>query len=396
VEESQGTYIARFLRQESAGGIMLVAFATVAMVLANSPLAVYYTLLIETPVSFSAGNYQLAKPLLLWVNDGLMAVFFLLVGLELKRELMEGELSSPRKIVLPAIGAVGGMVIPAGIYVYLNFDDPRAVSGWAIPAATDIAFALGVLSLLGSRVPTSLKIFLTSLAIFDDIGAIIIIAIFYSGQLSVTALAIVVLCVAALCYFNYRGLCEQSLYLVIGVVMWVATLKSGVHATLAGVVLAMFIPMKSEREPGFSPAKNLEHDLHMSVAFLILPIFAFCNAGISLSGIGFEQLTHSIPLGIGLGLFIGKQVGVFGFCWLGVRLGIAELPSDMNMKMLYGAALLCGIGFTMSLFISALAFEETGGAMLFNDRLGILLGSLASGIVGYLVLRATLKPDRAE
>ncbi len=396
MRQPEGTFIAKFLRQESAGGIMLVAFSACAMVLANSPLDRYYQLLIETPVAVSAGTFQLSKPLLLWVNDGLMAVFFLLVGLELKREVIEGELSTPRKVVLPALGALGGMLVPAGIYASMNLHDERAIKGWAIPSATDIAFALGVLSLLGSRVPTSLKVFLTSLAIFDDIGAIVIIAVFYTSDLSAPALVIVALCIAALWYFNSKGLDERSLYLVVGAIMWVATLKSGVHATLAGVVLALFIPMKSRFDSGFSPVKSLENDLHASVAFLILPIFAFCNAGISLAGVGVDQLTHSIPLGIALGLFVGKQVGVFSFCWVGIKLGIADLPSDLTMKSLYGVAALCGIGFTMSLFISGLAFDGSGVEVLFNDRLGIIVGSLVSGILGYAVLRSSLPKQETD
>ncbi len=397
MKQLQGTFIARFLRQESSGGIMLVVFGIFAMVLANSPLGEYYNLLIKTPVAVMVGSFEIAKPMLLWVNDGLMAIFFLLVGLELKREILEGELRTPRKVVLPALGAVGGMIVPAAIYAFMNLDDPRALRGWASPAATDIAFALGVLSLLGSRVPVSLKVFLTSLAIFDDLGAIIIIAVFYSDSLSGSAFFVVAVCIVALWYFNHRGLDEQSLYLVVGAVMWVATLKSGVHATLAGVVLAMFIPMKSKTQPEYSPVKILEHDLHPAVAFLILPIFAFCNAGIDLSGVGIAQMTHSVPLGIALGLLAGKQLGVFGFCWMGIKLGLTELPSGFSIKMLYGASALCGIGFTMSLFISALAFEGTGGVdELFNDRLGILLGSIASGTLGFLVLYRVLPPPSAR
>ncbi|MDA0790841.1 MAG: Na+/H+ antiporter NhaA [Proteobacteria bacterium] len=396
MKQPEGTFIARFLRQESSGGIMLVVFAAFAMVLANSPLDEYYSLLIKTPVAVIVGSFEIAKPMLLWVNDGLMAIFFLLVGLELKREILEGELRTPRKVVLPALGALGGMLLPATIYAVMNLDDPRALRGWAIPSATDIAFALGVLSLLGSRVPVSLKVFLTSLAIFDDLGAIIIIAVFYSDQLSGGAFLVVAICIVALWYFNHRGLDEQSLYLVVGAIMWVATLKSGVHATLAGVILAMFIPMKSRGPDQFSPVKRLEHDLHPSVAYLILPIFAFCNAGIDLGGVGIAQMTHSVPLGIALGLFVGKQLGVFGFCWVGIKLGLTELPQGFTMKMLYGASALCGIGFTMSLFISALAFEGSGVDELFNDRLGIMLGSLASGAVGFLILYRALPPAGAD
>ena len=319
-----------------------------------------------------------------------MAVFFFLVGLELKRELLEGELADKRNIVLPGVGALGGMLAPALIYVYFNFDNPDALNGWAIPAATDIAFALGALSLLGSRVPTSLKVFLTSLAIFDDIGAIIIIALFYTENLSLTALLIVAVCIPFLFIMYKRNVVSKSAYIFIGIIMWVATLKSGVHATLAGVVLALFIPMKSRENPAFSPLKDLEHDLHSVVAFGILPVFAFANAGINLSGIGFEQLMHGVPLGIASGLFIGKQIGIFGLCWLAIKMKFAQLPHGMNWASLYGTAALCGIGFTMSLFIGSLAFEETKVNMIFDERLGIVIGSLISGIVGFLILKRSL------
>ncbi|KZY41535.1 sodium:proton antiporter, partial [Oleiphilus sp. HI0050] len=288
------------------------------------------------------------------------------------------------------IGALGGMLFPALIYVYFNYEDPQALSGWAIPAATDIAFALGALTLLGSRVPTSLKIFLTSLAIFDDIGAILIIALFYTDKLSLSALIIVAGCIPFLIIMNKRNVISKSAYIFIGIIMWVATLKSGVHATLAGVVLAIFIPMKSRENPSFSPLKDLEHDLHSVVAFGILPVFAFANAGINLSGIGLEQMLHNVPVGIALGLFVGKQVGIFGLCWLAIKLKLAQLPSGMNWLSLYGTAALCGIGFTMSLFIGSLAFEESGVNMIFDERLGIVVGSLISGIFGFFILNKAL------
>ncbi|KZZ53898.1 Na+/H+ antiporter NhaA, partial [Oleiphilus sp. HI0123] len=299
-------FISDFFKLESAGGILLIFAAVLALVFANTPLSSIYELLLSTPVEVKIGALEIAKPLLLWINDGLMAVFFFLVGLELKRELLEGELSDKRNIVLPGIGALGGMLFPALIYVYFNYEDPQALSGWAIPAATDIAFALGALTLLGSRVPTSLKIFLTSLAIFDDIGAILIIALFYTDKLSLSALIIVAGCIPFLIIMNKRNVISKSAYIFIGIIMWVATLKSGVHATLAGVVLAIFIPMKSRENPSFSPLKDLEHDLHSVVAFGILPVFAFANAGINLSGIGLEQMLHNVPVGIALGLFVGK------------------------------------------------------------------------------------------
>jgi len=301
-------FLTNFLAQESAGGILLVSTAVLAMLIANSPLYSYYILIIDTPVEVRIGALSLAKPLLLWVNDGLMAVFFFLVGLELKREVLEGELSDIRKVILPGLGAIGGMVVPAGIYFYFNSSDPVALKGWAIPTATDIAFALAVLTLLGSRVPISLKVFLTSIAIFDDIGAILIIAFFYTSKISFTALVISAVCILLLFLLNKRGVVKISAYLVVGLVMWVAVVKSGVHATLAGVILAMFIPMRSAANPESSPLKSLEHDLHSVVAFAILPIFAFCNSGISFKGLDSQALLHDIPLGIALGLFFGKQL----------------------------------------------------------------------------------------
>lgn len=381
----------KFLHKESTGGILLVAAALLAIMLANSPFASLYGLLIDTTVAIQVGALEIAKPLLLWVNDGFMAIFFFLVGLELKREILEGELSDKKKIVLPGLGAVGGMVVPAAIYITLNLDDAVALKGWAIPAATDIAFALGVLMLLGSRVPTSLKLFLTSLAIFDDIGAILIIAFFYTSNISFTALVIATACIVVLFALNASGVSEQGFFVAVGVVMWIALLKSGVHATLTGVILAMFIPLHSTTNPERSPLKNMERDLHPLVAFVILPVFAFCNAGISLTGIGLDQILHDVSLGIALGLFLGKQLGVFAFCWLGIRLRLAQLPAEVSWASLYGTATLCGIGFTMSLFIGSLAFQETGVDRMFDERLGIILGSFASGIAGYLILHRSLR-----
>ena len=388
-------FIRRFLKMEAAGGIILMFAAMAAMVIANTPLATHYQLLIDTPVAVQVGAFKIAKPLLLWINDGLMAIFFFLIGLELKRELLEGELSSKANVILPGIGALGGMLIPALVYVAFNQGDPVAMKGWAIPAATDIAFALGILTLLGSRVPVSLKIFLTSLAIFDDIGAILIIAIFYTEKISFGALAIVALSILVLFILNKKRIESRSIFRIIGVVMWVAMLKSGIHATLAGVILAMFIPMKSHDNPEFSPLKTMEHDLHSAVAYIILPIFAFTNAGVRVMGMSADQLWHSVPLGIALGLFFGKQLGIFGFVWAAVKLKLIKLPSAFSWKALYGIAALAGIGFTMSLFIGSLAFEETGVNLLFDERLGIVLGSLFSGLVGYFVLRNSL-PERAS
>lgn len=378
-----------FLKLETTSGIILVGAAVLAMIVANSPLAPYYGLLIDLPVEIRVGNFEIAKPLLLWINDGLMAIFFFLIGLELKREVLVGQLSSPKDVVLPALGAIGGMLVPAAIYIALTQGDELALQGWAIPAATDIAFALAILAILGNRVPISLKIFLVSIAIFDDVGAIAIIALFYTSDLSVWALTTAGVCLPLLWLLNRRGALETTPYVLIGIVMWVAMLKSGVHATLAGVLLAVFIPLRDPKK-GRSPLHELEHDLHTAVAFGVLPIFAFANAGISLSGVSIDSLLHPVPLGIMAGLFVGKQLGVFIFCWLGVRLGVARLPSDIRWMHVYGMALLCGVGFTMSLFIASLAFEETGVNLLFDERLGIIGGSMMSGICGYFVLRMTL------
>jgi NhaA family Na+:H+ antiporter len=385
-----------FLKLESSSGVVLVAAAVLAMVIANTPAAGFYGLFIEMPVEVRVGPLHIAKPLLLWINDGLMAIFFFLVGLELKREILEGELSDVRKAVLPAVGAIGGMVMPAAIYIGMNQGDAVALKGWAIPAATDIAFALGILTLLGRRVPTTMKVFLVSLAIFDDVGAIVIIALFYTNDLSVSALSVALACVPLLYVLSRRGVAELVPYILLGLIMWVAVLKSGVHATLAGVVLALFIPLRDRKDPARSPLRELEHDLHTVVAFVILPVFAFANSGISLAGVGPDYLLHPVPLGIAAGLFFGKQVGVIGLCWISVKLGIARLPEGVGWPGLYGAAVLCGVGFTMSLFVGSLAFEETDVNLLFDERLGIIAGSLLSGIVGYLVLRMVLKVPVAE
>ena len=390
MEKSKETFITKFLKLESSGGILLMMAMLTALVLANTPLQAYYALLIETPVQIQLGALEIAKPLILWINDGLMAVFFFLIGLELKREMIEGELSNKRNIILPGVGAIGGMLIPALIYIYFNAGNATAMKGWAIPAATDIAFALGILSLLGSKVPTSIKVFLTSLAIFDDIGAIIIIAIFYTEKISSIALLVVVCCIPVLFLINRQNIESKSVYITIGIVMWVAMLKSGVHATLAGVMLAMFIPIKSKTKNDYSPLKSMEHDLHSVVAYVILPIFAFANAGIKVVGLGVQEIFHNVPLGIALGLFLGKQIGILGFCSIAIKIKATNLPNGMSWGSLYGAAALCGVGFTMSLFIGSLAFEETGVNLLFDERLGIILGSLASGITGYFVLRKSL------
>ena len=386
--------IRAFLKLESASGLLLILAAVLALILANSPLASYYDLLLATPVGIRIGPLQIAKPLLLWINDGLMALFFFLIGLELKREMLAGELASVRAIALPAFAAIGGMLLPALIYLAINSNDPVALSGWAIPTATDIAFALGILSLLGSRVPLSLKTFLVSLAIFDDVGAIIIIAIFYSGDLSTVSLVVAASCIGLLALLNRSRTESLVPYIFVGTVMWVAVLKSGVHATLAGVILAMFIPMSPVKKGARSMLRELEKDLHGFVGFCVLPLFAFANSGLELGHLGPGQLLHPVTFGIALGLFVGKQLGVFTFAWLAVRIGVAHLPRGANWPQLYGIALLCGIGFTMSLFIGSLAFESSGDDLFFDERLGIMLASLLSAVCGYFWLKRTL-PNKA-
>jgi len=379
-----------FLKLEAASGIILMFTAIAAMVIANSPLSPWYDLLLNIPVVVAVGTFEIAKPLLLWINDGLMALFFFLIGLELKREFLEGDLSKPGQVTLPAIGAVGGMLVPALCYAALNYKDPTALNGWAIPTATDIAFALGILAIIGSKVPLQLKVFLTSLAIFDDLGAIIVIAAFYTDQLSVLSLTVSAVMLAILFTFNRKGIVSTAPYIFVGIILWVAVLKSGVHATLAGVVLALFIPIKGK--PGqASPLKELEHNLHSLVAFIVLPIFAFANAGISFAGIGIEQVMSPVPLGIILGLVIGKQLGVFGFCFIAIKLGFAKMPENVNWTLLYGVAALCGVGFTMSLFVGSLAFEQNSTSPLFQDRLGIVIGSVISGILGFVLIKLAVK-----
>lgn len=387
--------LVKFLEAESAGGIILMASAILAIIVANSPLNAYYRNLLDMPVHVIFGLLEIKKPLLLWINDGLMAGFFFLVGLELKREFLDGELSNPKNIIMPAIGALGGMVVPALVYVMFNYDNKEALQGWAIPAATDIAFALGVLALLGSRVPVSLKVFLTSLAIFDDVGAIVIIALFYTSKISIIALLIVVSSLVVLFVVSKMGVTRRSVYIFIGSVMWVAMLKSGVHATLAGVLLAFFIPIIDKNNPGVSPLKSLEHDLHGAIAFIVLPIFAFFNAGISLEGVGLKDFFHPVSVGISAGLFVGKTAGIFIFCWVAIKLKLLSFPDGFNVKILFGVSALCGIGFTMSLFIGGLAFEELGDKKNFDERIGIVLGSLVSGVVGYLLL-AKFLPSKKE
>jgi NhaA family Na+:H+ antiporter len=388
--------VQKFLRLETAGGFLLMGALVLAILAENSPLKPFYDLLLETPVELRVGALILAKPLLLWVNDALMAIFFFLVGMELKREVLTGQLSSPSKIALPALAAIAGIVVPALIYVAINNGNEVAMRGWAIPTATDIAFALGILALLGSRVPAALKLFLLAVAIIDDIGAIVIIAVFYSGDLSYMMFVVAGAAIAGLAFLNWRGVTSATPYMAFGILLWIAVLKSGVHATLAGIVLAMFIPLRGNPEDEKPLLVRLEHDLHATVAFVILPVFAFANAGISLEGLKLTDLTASVPMGIALGLIVGKQLGIFTTVWLAVKSGIASLPENVGWIHIYGLSLLCGIGFTMSLFISSLAFEQSGGDYEMNERLGIIVGSLVSAVLGYLVLRVFSKPGNVS
>lgn len=380
--------IKEFLRHEASGGIFLMIATIIALISQNSFLSDFYGAFLHTNFSVSFGDAGLSKPLLLWVNDGLMAIFFFLIGLELKREVIEGELSNLNQILLPAISGIGGIILPAIIFWLFNYSDDFAVKGWAIPTATDIAFALGILSLLGKRVPISLKIFLMTLAIIDDLCAIIIIAIFYTGDIGFISLSISILCVGMLATLNLIGIRSKAAYLIVGIILWIAVLKSGVHATLAGVIAALFIPIKEKNNK--SMLKDLEHMLHPWVAFLILPLFAFVNAGISLKGVGFDQIFSGVSMGIIMGLVIGKQLGVFGFSLICIKLGIAKLPEGSSYKQLYGVAILCGVGFTMSLFVDSLAYSDSD-TFGYIDKLAILIGSVTSGIFGYIWLRISTK-----
>jgi NhaA family Na+:H+ antiporter len=371
-----------FIKLESASSILLLIGALLALLMSNSALEHFYELLVHTP--FMVGGIEI-KQAEFWINDGLMAIFFLVVGLELKREMLEGQLSDWSQIALPVIAAIGGMVVPASIYVFFNWGNPVTLNGWAIPSATDIAFSLGILALLGSRIPLSLKVFLMALAIIDDLGAILIIAFVYSGHdlhLSYLAFAAAFLVIPVILY-HWKGIANLAVYAIIGLLVWYCVLKSGIHATIAGVVLAFFIPLDKNSQ-GHSPLHNLEHILHPWVAFLILPIFAFANAGVSFEGLELSVLWEPVPLGIVLGLFVGKQLGVMGFAWLTIKLGLAELPERATWTTVYGVAILCGVGFTMSLFIGALAFTDP--AYMNQVRLAVLLGSFLSAIVGYFIL----------
>ena len=387
--------IKRLLANEATGGIVLIVAAILAMLLANiDATQPVYASLLAMPVEFRFGDLHINKNMLLWINDALMVVFFLAIGLEVKRELIAGSLASRDKAVFPLIAALGGMLVPALIFLLFNGADEITRNGWAVPTATDIAFALGVLALLGSRVPPALKIFLMALAIIDDLGAIVIIALFYTHGLSLLSLSVAAGAIIVLALLNLFNVRRTSLYIVVGVVLWVAVLKSGVHATLAGVVIGFFVPL-AEKE-GKSPARALEHGLHPWVTWLILPLFAFANAGVALDGVSVNALFSLLPLGIILGLFIGKPLGITLFCWLSVRLGVAKLPQGASLSSIAAVGVLCGIGFTMSIFIASLAYGDLSAELMVLAKLAILIGSLLSAVVGYSLLRVKLSPPHSR
>jgi len=382
----------QFINGQTSGGVLLALAALVALVLSNSPLQSYYEAFLNTPSAVHlAGDWLvLSKPTLVWINDLWMAVFFFLVGLEIKRELLEGELASRAQALLPAGAALGGMVVPALIYAAINSGDPVGLRGWGIPMATDIAFALGILVLLGSRVPASLKIFLTAVAIIDDLGAILVIAFFYTAELSVSMLLAAGVGIGVLWVLNRCRVMAVGPYVLVGLVIWVFVFKSGVHATLAGVVTALAVPLSDAR--GGSPLKTAEHALHPWVAYLVLPVFAFANAGVSLAGVSFSTLTQSVPLGIASGLVVGKTIGVFGASWLLMRFCGAKLPHQSSWLQFFGVCVLCGVGFTMSLFIGSLAFEGADAVLGVQVKMGVILGSLVSAALAVSLL--SLAPSR--
>ncbi|MEO9636158.1 MAG: Na+/H+ antiporter NhaA [Parasphingorhabdus sp.] len=381
--KKMGTALQEFIAQETSAGIVLFCAAVAAMIAMNSALSPYYLAFLDIPVAVQFGGLEIAKPLALWINDGLMAIFFFLVGLEVKRELLEGQLSSIEQASLPAIAAVGGMAVPALVFLYFNWSIPSNINGWAIPAATDIAFALGVLALLGKHAPVSLKILLLAIAIIDDIGAIVIIALFYTAEVSSFSLLLAGGGTILLFAMNRMGVIRTAPYILVGTFLWICVLKSGVHATLAGVIAALAIPLNAK--DGSSPLKHLEHTLHPWTAFLVLPIFAFANAGVSLAGLEISDLMAPLALGVAAGLVIGKQIGVFGFMFLATKLGLVKRPTGVSWLQLYGLACLTGIGFTMSLFIGNLAFVDP--AQIETVKLGVISGSLVSGLLGYCLLR---------
>jgi len=388
---ASGSFLERIFKHEAFGGGLLMAAAVAALIVANSALAPIYNDILGSYVAVAYDGEGLNKPLILWINDGLMAIFFFLIGLELKAELKEGKLKNPRDVVLPGMAAVGGMVVPALVFAWFNWSLP-SITGWAIPAATDIAFALGLLALVGSRAPASLKVFLLTLAILDDMGAIVIIALFYTAELNVTYLIWAMLPLAAMVALNLRGTHRQAATLLLGIILWFLVLRSGVHATLAGVVTAFCIPLKDRW--GKSPLHALEHAVSPWSTYVIIPIFAFANAGVVLTGMSFVDVLQPLPLGIALGLLVGKQIGVFGITFALVKLGVAQLPHGANWLHIYGIACLAGVGFTMSLFIGGLSFADAD--MMNQVRMGVLSGSIASGILGYVALMLASSPEVVE
>ncbi|WP_426840280.1 Na+/H+ antiporter NhaA [Glaesserella parasuis] len=386
-------HIRKFLQLESASGILLLAFAMLAMLFANTPLKDLYFDFLSMPVSIQIGLFSIHKPLLMWVNDGFMAVFFVLIGLEVKREMMVGAISNYQRAIFPAIGALGGMIVPALVFTLINSDSPEFQQGWAIPMATDIAFALGVLGLLGKRVPFALKIFLLALAIIDDLGAIVVIAIFFSHELSTTALISAVIAITALIIMNRMRVTAICAYMVVGLILWASVLKSGVHATLAGVIIGFCVPLKGKN--GEEPLAHFEHLLAPWCSFVILPLFAFSNAGVSLAGMSLSTLFSPLTMGVALGLLVGKTLGVFSFSFLAVKLGIAQLSEGINFKQIFAVSILCGIGFTMSMFLAGLAFgeDEADGQFISLARLGILIGSGISAVLGYYLLKLCTMPN---
>ncbi len=380
--------IEEFIKKESSSGVLLIVATIFALIFSNTFLSPLYQSFLHIPIEIRVGSLHIDKSLYHWVNDGLMAIFFLLIGLEVKREILIGHLSTYRQLALPSFAALGGMLVPAVIYLIFNINNTAAIDGWAIPTATDIAFSLGILTLLGNRVPISLKIFLMALAIIDDLGAIVIIAFFYTSELSTLSISVAFISLTLLIAFNYFGVSKKAAYFIVGTILWISVLKSGVHATLAGVALAFTIPLnsKDENKRPISPLNEIEHNLHSLVAFFILPLFAFVNAGVNITEISLNQMAGPVPIGIICGLFLGKQIGVFGFSWIAIKLKLAKLPKDCNWIQLYGVSALTGIGFTMSLFITSLAFEDES-IFQYTDKLAVLIGSLLSGVVGYSVLK---------
>lgn len=372
-----------FLKEESAGGVVLMVAAACALVLANSPFAAAYNSALATEIALTVGGAGIEKPALLWINDGLMALFFFLVGLEVKREVLTGQLSSWKQSSLPLFAAIGGMVLPALVFVAINWNQPENLAGWAVPAATDIAFALGILALLGSRVPVALKALLLAIAVIDDIGAIVIIALFYTPSVDVSMLLGAVGVFAVLLAIGKARVGSSLPYVILGAALWFFVLKSGVHATLAGVALAITVPMNDRK--GRDVLERMEHGLHPWVAFLVVPVFALANAGVSFAGMELSAFAAPLPMGIALGLFVGKQLGIFGFAWAAARTGIASLPEGISWKQVYGLSLIAGIGFTMSLFIGNLAFASAD--QIAAVKLGVISGSLVAALAGIFILR---------